>query len=144
VTPVVPRDRRLFFRCFQFPIITPEHWPRAPPGQQAARSKYPCCLFPLKRDLPGFSARPCDGRIGNKKAKRRTPMKRRPELYRTDWNGILLEITYEPVWMPAHIMGEDVAHIEVRSIYPTAAPLPIAKAGFYSKRRRHETEFKAR
>ncbi len=33
--------------------------------------------------------------------------------------------------MPAHIMGEDVAHIEARSIYPTAAPLPIAKAGFY-------------
>ena len=62
----------------------------------------------------------------------RTLMKRRTELYRTDWNGILLEITYEPAWMPAHIMGEDAAHIEVRSIYPTAAPLPIAKAGFYS------------
>jgi hypothetical protein len=34
--------------------------------------------------------------------------------------------------MPVHIMGVDVTHIEVRCIYPTAAPLPIAKAGFCS------------
>ena len=57
-------------------------------------------------------------------------MKRTTELYRTDWNGILLEIVYEPRWMPAHVMGEDMAHIEVRSIYPTAAPLPGARAGY--------------
>jgi len=43
----------------------------------------------------------------------------------------LLEIVYEPLWMPAHVAGEDLAHIEVRSIYPTAVPLPIAKTGFY-------------
>jgi len=59
-------------------------------------------------------------------------MKKKTELYRTDWNGILLEIVYEPLWAPAHIMGEDLAHIEVRSIYPTAVPLPIAKTGFYT------------
>ena len=34
--------------------------------------------------------------------------------------------------MPAHVTGEDRAHIEVRSIYPTAVPLPIAKTGFYT------------
>ena len=54
------------------------------------------------------------------------------EIHRFNWNGLLLEVTYEPVWMPAHIMGEDLAHIEVRSIFPTAAPLPIAKAGYYT------------
>ena len=59
-------------------------------------------------------------------------MKHLPEIHRIDWNGTLLEITYEPLWMPAHIMGQDIAHIEVRSIYPTAAPLPISKTGFYT------------
>lgn len=59
-------------------------------------------------------------------------MKKKTELYRTDWNGVLLEIVYEPLWMPAHVAGEDLAHIEVRSIYPTAVPLPIAKTGFYT------------
>lgn len=34
--------------------------------------------------------------------------------------------------MPAHVAGEDLSHIEVRSIYPTAVPLPIAKTGFYT------------
>lgn len=57
--------------------------------------------------------------------------KRATEIYRTDWNGILLEITYEPVWMPACIMGQDIAHLQVRSIYPTDAPLPIAKNGYF-------------
>lgn len=59
-------------------------------------------------------------------------MKNKTELYRTDWNGILLEIVYEPLWMPAHVTGEDLAHIEVHSLYPTALPLPIAKTGFYT------------
>ena len=59
-------------------------------------------------------------------------MKKKSEIYRTDWNGHLLEIVYEPLWMPAHLTGEDLAHIEVRSIYPTAVPLSIAKTGFYA------------
>ncbi len=58
-------------------------------------------------------------------------MKKKTELYRSDWNGVLLEIVYEPLWMPGHVAGEDLAHIEVRSIYPTAVPLPIAKTGLY-------------
>jgi hypothetical protein len=59
-------------------------------------------------------------------------MKKKTEIYRTDWNGHLLEIQCEPLWMPAHVTGEDLAHIQVRSIYPTGAPLPIAKTGFYT------------
>lgn len=37
-------------------------------------------------------------------------MTRRTELYRFDWNGMLLEITHEPLFLPAHIAGEDLAH----------------------------------
>jgi hypothetical protein len=54
------------------------------------------------------------------------------ERYRFDWNGILLEITYEPQWLPPSILGEDVAHLKVRSIYPTDVPLPFAEHGYFS------------
>ena len=59
-------------------------------------------------------------------------MSRRTELYRFDWKGILLEVTYEPEWLPAHIAGEDLAHLKVRSIYPSDVPLPFAKHGCFS------------
>jgi hypothetical protein len=54
------------------------------------------------------------------------------ELHRFEWNRILLEITYDPQWLPPGILGEDVAHLEVRSLYPTNAPLPFAKHGYFS------------
>ena len=54
------------------------------------------------------------------------------ELHRFEWNGILLEITYEPQWLPPQILGEDMAHIQVQSIYPTDAPLPITETGYRS------------
>jgi hypothetical protein len=54
------------------------------------------------------------------------------EFYRFDWKGILLEITYEPQWLPPSILGEDLAHLKVRSLYPTDAPLPFAKHGYFS------------
>jgi hypothetical protein len=54
------------------------------------------------------------------------------ELHRFEWNGILLEITYQPQWLPPGILGDDVAHLEVRSLYPTDVSLPFAKHGFFS------------
>lgn len=59
-------------------------------------------------------------------------MKRNTETHHLDWNGMLLEITYEPLWLPAHVAGQDLAYLEVRSIYPTHAPLPIAQNGYYA------------
>ena len=59
-------------------------------------------------------------------------MNRRTELHRLEWNGIMLEITYEPQWLPPHILGEDLAHLQVQSIYPTNAPLPITETGYRS------------
>ncbi len=59
-------------------------------------------------------------------------MTRRTELHRFDWNSTLLEVTYEPQWLPHHILGDDLAHIQVRSIHPTDAPLPITETGYRS------------
>lgn len=57
-------------------------------------------------------------------------MQEKTETYRTGWNGHLLEIQYEPLdARPRH--RRDLAYIEVRSISPTDAPLPIARTGFY-------------
>ena len=59
-------------------------------------------------------------------------MKRTTEIHRMDWKGHLLEITYEPDWLPASVTGQDFAHLQVQSIYPTDAPLPIAPSGLYA------------
>lgn len=58
--------------------------------------------------------------------------KRSPQTYRVTHEGKLLEIKYDPNWMPRSIVGEDLAHITCRSIYPTDAPLPIAPSGFFT------------
>jgi len=55
-------------------------------------------------------------------------MNRHIEVYRTDWNGIQLEVTYEPEWLA----GEALAHLQVRSISPERAPLPITETGYRS------------
>jgi hypothetical protein len=34
--------------------------------------------------------------------------------------------------LPPGILGEDIAHLEVRSLYPTDAPLPITETGYRS------------
>ena len=59
-------------------------------------------------------------------------MNGRTELHRLQWNGILLEVSYEPQWLPPSILGEDIAHLEVRSLDPTDAPLPITETGYRS------------
>ena len=59
-------------------------------------------------------------------------MTRRTELHRFEWNGTLLEVTYEPQWLPPHILGDDLAHLQVRCIHPTDAPLPITGTGYRS------------
>ena len=60
-------------------------------------------------------------------------MKKRPtETNRVRRGDQLLEIQYDPCWLPATIIGEDLALITCRAIYPeTNAPLAIAPTGFY-------------
>jgi hypothetical protein len=53
---------------------------------------------------------------------------RRMEIHRFEWGGILLEVSYEPQWLS----DGDIAHLEVRSISPERAPLPITETGYRS------------
>ncbi len=48
------------------------------------------------------------------------------ETYIFDWRGITIEAVYDPQkW-------EDAAHLEVQSIMPPKAPLPITETGYLS------------
>ena len=48
-------------------------------------------------------------------------MNRHIETFRIDWNGIAIEIRYEPHWLGMDI-GFDTAHLEIESIAPERAP----------------------
>lgn len=51
-----------------------------------------------------------------------------------DWRGIRIEISYNPSWSEsyARIYGYPLAHLEVRSIAPDKAALPITATGYRS------------
>ncbi|RYH12406.1 hypothetical protein [Tropicimonas sp. IMCC6043] len=49
------------------------------------------------------------------------------ETHRFTWEGIEIELTYLP---RAH--GGTIAHLEVRSVNPERAPLPITETGYRS------------
>ncbi len=54
-----------------------------------------------------------------------------PQIHRTDWNGIALEIKVEKNQVLSRITGEEHANIQVRSLDPLHAALPLAERGFY-------------
>lgn len=58
-------------------------------------------------------------------------MDRHIETFRTVWNGIAIEIRYEPHWLGMDI-GYDNAHLEIVSIAPERGPLPITETGYRS------------
>lgn len=53
---------------------------------------------------------------------------------RIDWRGITVEISYEPEWMGglAEAYGEPLAHLQVRSVSPERAALPVTETGYRS------------
>lgn len=57
-----------------------------------------------------------------------------------EWQGITLEITYEPDWL--NMSGRDPsighAHLEIRSISPDRAPLQISETGYRSQFFHHD------
>ncbi len=65
-------------------------------------------------------------------------MTRNIETHRIDWNGITVEIRYEPNWLNIETTF-DPAHIEVESIDPTRAALPITDTGYKSHFTSRET-----
>jgi hypothetical protein len=53
--------------------------------------------------------------------------------YRIDWNSIEVEIAHEPCWMDLQeFYGSPLAHIEVRSVKPKSAKLPVTETGYRS------------
>ena len=53
-------------------------------------------------------------------------MTRRVEIFRTVWNGIAIEIRWEPCWLNLTSSGFDTGHLEIRSVAPERAPLPAS------------------
>lgn len=51
-----------------------------------------------------------------------------------DWQGITLEVTYEPDWLNMGDRDPNLghAHLEIRAIKPERAPLPITETGYRS------------
>lgn len=49
--------------------------------------------------------------------------------HRLEWNGILIEVRYDPCW---GCLPDDIAHLEVETISPARAPLPFTETGYRS------------
>ncbi len=57
---------------------------------------------------------------------------REPQRFETTWRGIRIEIRYRPPF--AHFYEEHpIAYLEVISIEPEKAPLPITRTGYVSR-----------
>lgn len=50
---------------------------------------------------------------------------RLPQILTLNWRGIAIRVTYVPNWLNMAARGYDTAHIEVTSLDPERAPLPI-------------------
>ena len=53
-------------------------------------------------------------------------MEQQPQTYRLTWRGIVIEATYSP------LKWGIIAHLEIRSILPERAALPITQTGYRS------------
>jgi hypothetical protein len=59
-------------------------------------------------------------------------MSRHIETFRIVWHEIAIEVRWEPNWLNLTAMGYDSAHLEIESIVPERAPLPITETGYRS------------
>jgi hypothetical protein len=50
------------------------------------------------------------------------------------WENITIEVRYDPDWSPSYrdIYGYPLAHLEIESIDPAKAPLPMTETGYRS------------
>lgn len=51
---------------------------------------------------------------------------------RTDWNGITLEVSWEPSWLSHPESSHYVGHLQLRSLVPERATLPVTETGYRS------------
>ncbi len=56
------------------------------------------------------------------------------ETERLDWQGITVEVRYTPDWSASYreVYGYPLAHLEIESVAPAKAPLPITETGYLS------------
>jgi hypothetical protein len=52
------------------------------------------------------------------------------QLLEINWNGITIRIQWEPQWLNSGTY--DVAHLDIESVNPVRAPLPITETGYLS------------
>lgn len=57
---------------------------------------------------------------------------RQIELHELDWQGIRIRVTYEADWLNMGDRDYSHAHLELESILPERAPLPMSGTGFRS------------
>ena len=64
-----------------------------------------------------------------------TPDARAPLIERLVWEGRTVEVRYEPDWgsMSELGPGRQVAHLELQTIDPEMAPLPVTGTGYRSQ-----------
>jgi len=56
------------------------------------------------------------------------------EIHSLDWRDVRVEIHYRSDWSPAYreVYGQPLSLLEVRSVEPERAPLPITDSGYRS------------
>lgn len=54
------------------------------------------------------------------------------EIFPLKWRGIAIQVCYAAKWLNMAAKGYDTAHIEVESLDPERAPLPITETGYRS------------
>jgi len=54
------------------------------------------------------------------------------EIYRATWDGVELEIRFERNWLGSPPSEFHPSHVEVETIAPPRAPLPITETGYRS------------
>jgi hypothetical protein len=54
--------------------------------------------------------------------------------HRLQWDGITIEIRYDPDWSPSYrqIYGYPLAHLEIEALDPVKSPLPMTETGYRS------------
>lgn len=54
------------------------------------------------------------------------------ETFPLEWRGITIRVRYAANWLNMAAKGYDTAHIEVETVDPERAPLPITETGYRS------------
>jgi hypothetical protein len=54
------------------------------------------------------------------------------ETFEINWNGIIVQISWEETWLNLIVDGQAVSHLQIESIHPPRSPLPMTETGYRS------------